>query len=85
MLWLLGDGNVAHYPSSMWSAISGLVGALVGGAAVIIGGWLQSRNAAELQRELSNQQEKRRLADRAALLDERRQILTRRYLYQLVS
>jgi hypothetical protein len=76
-------GGFGYYPSSMWSAISGLLGALVGGAAVIIGGWLQARYAAKLQREVSDQQEKQRRADSAARLQERRQLLARRYLYEL--
>jgi hypothetical protein len=83
MLRLLRKWSEDYYPSGMWSAISGLLGAIVGGIAVILGGWLQARSAAKLQREVSAQQEEQRRADSAALLQERRQLLARRYLYQL--
>ena len=69
-------GSVGRYPSGMSSAISGLLGAIVGGLAAIAGAWLQARNAARLQREAAEQQEKRHRA-------ENRQLLARRYLYQL--
>ena len=69
-------GSVGRYPSGMSNAISGLLGAIVGGLAAIAGAWLQARNTARLQREAAEQQEKRRRA-------ESRQLLARRYLYQL--
>jgi hypothetical protein len=69
-------GSVGRYPSGMSNAISGLLGAIVGGLAAIAGAWLQARNAARLQREAAEQQEERRRA-------ENRQLLARRYLYQL--
>lgn len=67
----------------MWSAISGLLGAIVGGLAAIGGSWLQARNTARLQREEAARQEKQRHTERLELLDERRQLLARRYLFQL--
>jgi len=67
----------------MSSAISGLLGAIVGGLAAIGGAWLQARNAAKLQREQAARQEEQRRAESAALLQVRRQLLARRYLYQL--
>lgn len=76
-------GSVGRYPSGMSSAISSLLGVIVGGLAAIGGAWLQARNAARLQREAVDQQEKQRRAESAALLQERRQLLARRYLYQL--
>jgi hypothetical protein len=60
----------------MWSAISGLLGAIIGGLAAIGGAWLQARSTARLQREAAEQQEQRRRT-------ESRQVLARRYLYQL--
>lgn len=60
----------------MWSAISGLLGAIIGGLAAIGGAWLQARSTARLQREAAEQRERRRRA-------ESRQVLARRYLYQL--
>jgi hypothetical protein len=74
--WGSGSGNGDRYPSGMWNAISGLLGALIGGLAALGGAWLQARNTARLQREAADQQEKRRRA-------ESRQALARRYLYQL--
>jgi hypothetical protein len=56
----------------MSNAISGLLGALVGGLAAFGGVWLQGRNAARLQREQAARQE-----------EERRRLVARRYLYQL--
>jgi hypothetical protein len=60
----------------MSSAISSLLGAIVGGFAAIGGVWLQARNTARLQREAAGRQEAQRRA-------ESRQLLARRYLYQL--
>lgn len=60
----------------MWNAISGLLGAIIGGLAAIGGAWLQARYTARLQREAADQQEKLRRT-------ESRQLLARRYLYQL--
>lgn len=74
---------MARYPSGMSSAISGLLGALVGGLAAIGGAWLQARSTARLQREEAARQEKQRHDESVALLQERRQLLARRYLYQL--
>jgi hypothetical protein len=73
----------ARYPSGMSGAISSLLGAIVGGLAAIGGAWLQARNTARLQREEAARQEKQRQAESAALLDERRRLLARRYLFQL--
>jgi len=67
----------------MSSAISGLLGAIVGGLAAIGGAWLQARNAARMQQEEAARQEERRHKESIALLQERRQHLARRYLYQL--
>lgn len=67
----------------MSSAISGLLGAIVGGLAALGGAWLQARNVASLQREQAARQEEQRRAESAALLQERRRLLARRYLYQL--
>ena len=67
----------------MSSAISGLLGAIVGGLAAIGGAWLQARNATKMQQEEVDRQEKRRREESNALLQERRQLLARRYLYQL--
>lgn len=67
----------------MSSAITSLLGALVGGLAAIGGSWLQARNAGRLQRQAADQQEKQRHAESAGLLEERRRLLARRYLYQL--
>jgi hypothetical protein len=72
-----------RYPSVMSDAISGLLGALVGGLAAIGGAWLQARNAARLQREQAARQDQQRRAESAAHLQERQQLLARRYLYQL--
>lgn len=72
-----------RYPSVMSGAISSLLGAIVGGLAAIGGAWLQARNAARLQREQAARQEDERRAESAALLEERRRLLARRYLYQL--
>jgi hypothetical protein len=69
----------------MSDAISGLLGAIVGGLAAIGGAWLQARSAAKLQRQEAAGQEEQRRAERTALLQERRQLLARRYLYQLLS
>jgi hypothetical protein len=69
----------------MSSAIASLLGALVGGLAAIGGAWLQARSTAKLQREEAARQEERRQAERTALLQERRQILARRYLFQLAD
>ena len=67
----------------MSSAIASLLGALVGGLAAIGGAWLQARSTAKLQREEAARQEQQRQAERTALLQDRRRILTRRYLFQL--
>jgi hypothetical protein len=67
----------------MWSAISGLLGAIVGGLAVIAGAVLQTRNAARLQQQEAARQEKQRRIESAAFLQERQRMLARRYLYQL--
>jgi hypothetical protein len=67
----------------MSGVISSLLGALVGGLAAIGGAWLQARNAARLQRDEAVRQEQQRRADNMALLQERGEILARRYLYQL--
>jgi hypothetical protein len=79
----LAKGLSARYPSGMSGAISSLLGALVGGLAAIGGAWLQARNTARLQREEAARQEKQRHAESVALLQERRRLLARRYLYQL--
>ena len=79
----VAKGVSARYPSRMSSAISGLLGAIVGGLAAIAGAWLQARNTARLQREETARQEKQRHAESVALLDERRRLLARRYLFQL--
>jgi hypothetical protein len=79
----LAEGLSARYPSGMSGAISSLLGALVGGLAAIGGAWLQARNTAKLQREEAARQEKQRHAESMALLQERRRLLARRYLYQL--
>jgi hypothetical protein len=60
----------------MSSAISSLLGAIVGAIAAIGGSWLLARNTARLQREAADQLEKQHRA-------ESRQLLARRYLYQL--
>ncbi len=73
----------ARYPSVMSGAIASLLGALVGGLAAIGGAWLQARSTAKLQREEAARQEQRRQAERTALLQDRRRILARRYLFQL--
>jgi hypothetical protein len=67
----------------MSGAISSLLGALVGGLAAIGGAWIQARNTARLQREEAARQEKQRHAENVALLQERRRLLARRYLFQL--
>ena len=67
----------------MSSAISSLLGAIVGGLAAIGGAWLQARNAARLQGAEAARQEKQRREQSAALIQERRELLARRYLYQL--
>jgi len=67
----------------MLDAISGLLGAIVGGLAAIGGAWLQARNAARLQRAEAAQQEKQRRAASAEHLQERRRLVAGRYLYQL--
>jgi len=67
----------------MSGAIASLLGALVGGLAAIGGAWLQARSTAKLQREEAARQEQRRQAERTALLQDRRRILARRYLFQL--
>jgi hypothetical protein len=67
----------------MSSAISGLIGAMVGGLAAIGGAWLQARSAARLQRDEAARQGEQRLADRAALLQDRQRLLASRYLYQM--
>src|SRR6185437_1594549 len=72
-----------RYPSVMSGAIAGLLGALVGGLAAIGGAWLQARSTAKLQREEAARQEQQRQAERMALLQDRRRILARRYLFQL--
>lgn len=79
----LAKGVSARYPSGMSAAISSLLGALVGGLAAIVGAWLQARNTARLQREEAARQEKRHRAESVALLQERRLLLARHYLYQL--
>jgi hypothetical protein len=79
----LAKGVSARYPSGMSGAISSLLGAIVGGLAAIGGAWLQARNTARLQREEAARQEKQRHAENVALLDERRRLLARRYLFQL--
>ena len=48
----------------MSDAISGLLGAIVGGLAAIGGAWLQARNAAKLQRQEAAGQEEQRRAER---------------------
>jgi hypothetical protein len=75
--------SVGRYPACMLGAISSLLGAIVGGLAAIGGAWLQARNTARLQREEAVRQDKQRRAESAALLQERRRLLARRYLYQL--
>lgn len=67
----------------MSGAIASLLGALVGGLAAIGGAWLQARSTAKLQREEAARQEKQRQAEQIALLQDRRQLLARRYLFQL--
>jgi hypothetical protein len=67
----------------MSGAISGLLGAIVGGLAAIGGCWLQARNAARLQRQEAVRQENHLRAEKAALLQDRRRHLAVRYLYQL--
>ena len=64
-------------------SIASLLGALVGGLAAIGGAWLQARSTARLQREEAARQEEQRQEERRALLQDRRQILARRYLFQL--
>lgn len=76
-------GAAARYPSGMSSAISGLLGAIIGGLAVVAGAVLQARNAAKLHQEEAVRQEKQRRTESAALLEERQRVLARRYLYQL--
>jgi hypothetical protein len=78
-------GASARYSSVMSSAIASLLGALVGGLAAIGGAWLQARSTAKLQREEAARQEERRQAEQAALLQDRRRILARRYLFQLAD
>jgi len=73
----------ARYHSGMSGAISSLLGALVGGLAAIGGAWIQARNTARLQREEAARQEKQRHAESVALLQDRRRLLARRYLFQL--
>lgn len=75
--------SLDRYPSVMSGAIASLLGALVGGLAAIGGAWLQARSTAKLQREEAARQEQQRQAERTALLQDRRRILTRRYLFQL--
>ena len=58
-------------------------GRLVGGLAGIGGAWLQACSSTKLQREEAARQEQRRQAERTALLQDRRRILARRYLFQL--
>src|SRR6478672_12997203 len=67
----------------MSGAIASLLGALVGGLAAIGGAWLQARSTASLQREEAARQEEHRQAEHTALLQDRRRILARRYLFQL--
>jgi hypothetical protein len=78
-----GETAAAGYASVMSGAIASLLGALVGGLAAIGGAWLQARSTARLQREEAARQEKQRQAEHTALLQDRRQILARRYLFQL--
>lgn len=67
----------------MLGVIGSLLGALIGGLAAIGGAWLQARNTAKLQREEAARQEKQRQAELVALLQDRRRLLARRYLFQL--
>jgi hypothetical protein len=67
----------------MSNAVSGLLGALVGGLAAIAGAALQARSAARLQRAEAAEREKQREAGTATELRERRRLLARWYLYQL--
>jgi hypothetical protein len=67
----------------MSAVIGSLLGALIGGLAAIGGAWLQARGTAKLQREEADRQEKQRQAELVALLQDRRRLLARRYLFQL--
>lgn len=67
----------------MSSAISGLLGAIVGGLAAIGGSWLQAHNAVRLQREEAARQEQLRRTESTAQFQKRRQLLASRYLFQL--
>ena len=80
---LSGKATSARYPFVMSGAIASLLGALVGGLAAIGGAWLQARSTASLQREEAARQEEHRQAEHTALLQDRRRILGRRYLFQL--
>ena len=86
----------ASYSFGMSDAISSLLGAAVGGLAVIGGAALQAFSAARvrrdeagrqetLRREEADRQEEQRREERAALLQERRRLLARRYLYQVLD
>ena len=67
----------------MSDAISGLAGALIGGIAAIGGAALQARSATRRQSAEADEREKQRRAERIQRLEDQRQLIARRYLYQL--
>jgi hypothetical protein len=67
----------------MADVIAGLIGAVIGGAAALGGAIVQARGAADTERRRRDAEERRRQEDLKTQAADRRQALTRRYLFGL--
>lgn len=67
----------------MSDAVSGLIGALIGGSAAIAGAWLQARSSERTAQARLIAEEKKAQTDEVRATADRRQALSRRYLFGL--